>query len=95
MQANRLATMSNVDTAGAYSRLRRLPARLSLFRGMHYEYVQAEINRLGEQRPDDLAVLMYRATLATGTVAPDHLAGIVRRCCGISSCLSCRRRPFT
>ncbi len=72
VQANRLATMSNVGTVGAYSRLRRLPADTVLFRGMPYEYIQAELNRLGAQRPDDLAVLMYRATLATGTVAPDH-----------------------
>jgi hypothetical protein len=79
VQANRLATMSNVDTVGAYSRLRRLPADAALFRGMPYEHIQAELNRLGAQRPDDLAVLMYRATLATATVAPDHLAGIVQQ----------------
>ena len=79
VQANRLATMSNVDTVGAYSRLRRLPADTVLFRGMPYEHIQAELNRLGAQRPNDLAVLMYRATLATGTVAPGHLAGIVQQ----------------
>jgi peptidoglycan hydrolase-like protein with peptidoglycan-binding domain len=79
VQANRLATMSNVDTVGAYSRLRRLPADTVLFRGMPYEHIQAELNRLGAQRPNDLAVLMYRATLATGTVTPDHLAGIVQQ----------------
>jgi len=79
VQANRLATMSNVDTVGAYSRLRRLPADTVLFRGMPYEYIQAELNRLGAQRPDDLAVLMYRARLATVTVAPGHLAGIVQQ----------------
>jgi hypothetical protein len=79
VQANRLATMSNVDTVGAYSRLRRLSADTALFRSMPYDYIQAELNRLGAQRPDDLAVLMYRATLATGTVTPDHLAGIVQQ----------------
>ena len=79
VQANRLATMNNVDMVGAYSRLRRLPADTVLFRGMPYEHIQAELNRLGAQRPNDLAVLMYRATLATGTVAPDHLAGIVQQ----------------
>ena len=77
--ANRLATMSNVDTVGAYSRLRRLPTDTAVFEGMPYEYIQAELNRLGEQRPDDLAVMMYRLRLATVSVAPGHLAGIVQQ----------------
>ena len=74
--------MSNVGTVGAYSRrVRRLPADNALFRGMPYEYIQAELNRLGAQRPDDLAVLMYRARLEPDrdSVAPDHLAGIVQQ----------------
>ncbi len=79
VQAHRLATRSNADSPGAYSRLSRLPADAALFQGMPYEYIQAELDRLGAQRPDDLAVLMYRVTLATGTAAPDQLAAIVQQ----------------
>jgi hypothetical protein len=79
VQASRLATKSNADAVGAYSRLSRLPSNAALFSGLPHEYIQAELDRLGAQRPGDLAVLMYRATLATGTVAPDHLAGIVQQ----------------
>jgi hypothetical protein len=79
VQVNRLATKSNVDKAGAYSRLSRLPREAALFKDVPYGQVQAELNRLGGQRPDDLAALMYRVTLATGTAAPDHLADIVRQ----------------
>ena len=79
MQVNRLANRSNAQTAGAYSRLRRLPADAALFRGVSYEYVQAELDRMGAERPGDLAMLMSRVTLATGTAAPDQLAAIVQQ----------------
>lgn len=79
VQANCLATRSNAGIAGAYSRLRRLPADPALFRGMPHQDIQAELDRLGAQRPGDLAALMYSVTLATGTALPDHLAGIVRQ----------------
>jgi hypothetical protein len=77
VQVNRLATRDNADKAGAYSWLCRLPREAALFKDVDYGHVQSEINRLGEQRPDDLATLMYRVTLATGTAAPDQLAEIV------------------
>jgi len=79
VEVNRLATRSNADKTGVYSRLNRLPREATLFEDVNYAHVQSELNRLGQQRPDDLAALMYRVTLATGTAAPDQLAEIVRQ----------------
>lgn len=79
VQVNRLANRSNAESVGAYSRLRRLPTDAALFRGLSYEYVQAELDRMGSQRPGDLAMLMSRVTLATGTAAPDQVSAIVQQ----------------
>jgi hypothetical protein len=79
VQVNRLATKSNADAAGAYSRLSRLPTDAALFRGVSYEHVQAELDRMGSERAGGLALLMSSVTLATGTAAPDQLAAIVQQ----------------
>ena len=79
VQVNRLATKSNADAAGAYSRLSRLPTDAALFRGVSYEHVQAELDRMGSERAGGLALLMSSVTLAMGTAAPDQLAAIVQQ----------------
>jgi len=79
LQVNRLAGSRNADAAGAYSRLRRLPASENLYGRVPRELVQAELNRIGAQHPGDLAALMYQVTLATLSSAPGQLPDIVRQ----------------
>ena len=77
VQVNRLADSRNADAAGAYSRLRRLPASESLYKRVPRDRVQAELDRIGSQRPGDLAALMSQVTLATLSAAPAQLPDIV------------------
>ena len=79
VQVNRLADRGNADAAGAYSRLRRLPASESLYERVPRERVQAELDRIGAQRPGDLAALMFQVRLATLSAAPAQLPNIVRQ----------------
>jgi hypothetical protein len=79
LQVNRLADSRNADAAGAYSRLRRLPASENLYGLVPRERVQAELDRVGSQRPGDLAALMYQVMLATLSSAPAQLPDIVRQ----------------
>ena len=76
---NRLATAGNADSAGAYSRLSRLPADAALFRSVPYERVQAELDRMSSQQSGEFAARMSAVRLATRTAAPDQLAAIVQQ----------------
>lgn len=78
VQVNRLADGRNADAAGAYSRLRRLPASESQYNRVPHERIQAELDRIGAQRPSDLAALMSQMTLATLAAPSGQLADIVR-----------------
>lgn len=78
VQVNRLADSRNADTAGAYSRLRRLAASQNLYERVPRGRVQDELDRIASQRPGDLAALMSVVTLATLSAAPAQLPAIVK-----------------
>jgi len=79
VQVHQLATAANADKPGAYSRLRRLLTVPAVGSSLPPERIQAELDRLANERPGELAALAYSGSLATTTTPAEHLAAIVQQ----------------
>lgn len=79
VQVHQLATAANADKRGAYSRLRRLPAAPGGGNSLPPEKIQAELDRLANERPNEFVALACRSSLATTTTSAEHLTTIVQQ----------------